>query len=212
MLGEILLTVGVLIVVFAIWLLLWTDVTAGASQRQEVTSLRTQLAHTTKAPDVQLGDAYAIVQIPRFGTSFAMPVYQGTDSGVLTKGLGHYPETAQPGQVGNASFAGHRTTYGRPLWDIDLLRDGDSIIVTTAGGYYVYKVIGHEIVSPDDVGVIAPVPGSPETPATESLLTLTSCDPKFTAQRRYIVHARLAETFTPQQGLPAAALVPPTGG
>ncbi len=52
-------------------------------------------------------------------------------------------------------------------------------------------VRGREIVSPNAVGVIDPVPNHPQATATRALLTLTTCHPKYSADQRLIVHAQL---------------------
>ncbi|MDQ1745301.1 MAG: sortase [Pseudonocardiales bacterium] len=52
-------------------------------------------------------------------------------------------------------------------------------------------VRGREIVSPNAVGVIDPVPNHPQATATRALLTLTTCHPKYSANQRLIVHAQL---------------------
>jgi sortase A len=222
-LGELTLTAGVLVLLFALWMLWWTDVTAAEPQRQAVVALQTQLdtaatASATPASDtastpaspVQLGNAYAIIKIPRFGAEYAAPAYQGTDPDVLRQGMGHYAETAQPGEVGNASFAGHRTTYGHPLSDIDRLQVGDAIVMQTARGAFVYRVESQEIVDPSAVAVIAPVPGSPAEKPTRAMLTFTSCHPRFSAQQRYIIHAALEKTYRSIQDVPADVFIPPT--
>lgn len=108
-----------------------------------------------------------------------------------------------PGQVGNFSLAGHRQTRGKVLNDIDLLAEGDHIYVRTKDGYYTYTVYSHEIVQPDQVEVIEPVPGQPGVAPTERLLTLTTCHPRYGDTERYIVHARLESWRPAAAGAPA---------
>ncbi|MEO7262175.1 MAG: class E sortase [Jatrophihabitantaceae bacterium] len=55
-------------------------------------------------------------------------------------------------------------------------------------------VRGREIVGPTAVQVIDPVPGHPRATATRALLTLTTCHPKYSADQRLIVHARLSRS------------------
>src|SRR5665647_762408 len=101
------------------------------------------------ASPVPFGEAFAIVRIPRLGADYARPVLEGSDRDTLIKGVGHYVGTAMPGQIGNFAVSGHRTTYGRPLHNIDLLRKGDRIVVETKASYIVYAVDRHVIVTPD---------------------------------------------------------------
>ena len=75
---------------------------------------------------------------------------EGTDEAELSlHGLGHYPSTQMPGSVGNFAVAGHRNGYGRPLGDVDLLQEGDAIIVRTKDYWYVYKYTTYKIVTPE---------------------------------------------------------------
>ena len=94
------------------------------------------------------------------------------------------PGTALPGQPGNAVISGHRTTYGRPFFDLDQLQPGDRIEIETAIGTHVYELReGSFIVAPTDVWVAEPRDGA--------WLTLTTCNPKFSARERLIVTAEL---------------------
>src|SRR5665648_483125 len=164
-LGEVLITLGLLLLLFVAWQLWWTDVAANNTQAATVQALeegfgpanlgergvadpRVPLATLTKVP---FGEAFAIMRIPRFGADYARPVLQGTDHDTLTKGIAHYQSTAFPGQVGNFAVAWHRTTYGKPFSNIDLLRKGDVIVVETTASYIVYAVDRHVIVTPDHV-------------------------------------------------------------
>ena len=61
--------------------------------------------------------ALAHLVIPRIGVN--VYVVQGVSDEDLRRGPGHYPQTALPGQVGNAAIAGHRTTYGAPFYSLN---------------------------------------------------------------------------------------------
>ena len=218
-LGEVLVTIGLLVLLFVAWQLWWTDVTAEREQVVAVQSLERGFDHeglqkpeptapTTPAPSatpkkIPVGKAFGIIRIPRFGGTFSRPVLEGTDRDTLVKGVGHYLGSAMPGEVGNLAMAGHRTTYGRPFHDIDRLRKGDVIVIETKDSYYVYAVDRHVIVTPNQVEVIAPTPQRPGVAPTEAWLTMTACHPKYSAEKRYVVFAQLAETFSRAQGLPA---------
>jgi sortase A len=220
--GELLITVGLLALLFVAWQLWWTDVTANREQAVAVQTLERGFIHddgpttdgTTTSPlatlkKVPLGEAFAILRIPRFGASFARPVLQGTDHDTLTKGVGHYVGSTMPGSIGNFAVAGHRTTYGRPFSTIDTLRKGDVIVVETRTSYIVYAVDRHVIVTPNHVDVIAPVPQHPGVTPTESWMTLTACHPKYSARERYVVFAKLVRTIPRSNGLPASVMAIP---
>ncbi len=220
--GEVLITLGLVLLLFVSWQLWWTDVTANRDQAVTVQALergfrapprggvagKGSLANLTRVP---FGEAFAILRIPRFGAGFARPVLEGTDHDTLTKGLGHYEGTAMPGLVGSFAVAGHRTTYGRPLHNIDLMRSGDVIVVETRVSYVVYAVARHVIVTPDHVEVIAPVPQRPGVQPATAWMTMTACHPKYSASQRYVVFARLVRVIPRADGLPASIMAVPAG-
>jgi sortase A len=127
----------------------------------------------------------------------------------LQRGPGHYPQTVMPGQDGNAAIAGHRTTYGAPFFSINQLGIGDKISVTdTAGRTFTYTVSERpQVVSPNDVAVL--------DPTSFAELTLTTCNPRFSATSRLIVVARLTSRpplpATPPATTPVTA-TPTTAG
>ena len=166
---------------------------------------------STKPPQPPSGDAFAILRIPRLGSGWAKPVYQGVGADVLAEGIGHYPDTQLPGEVGNVGLAGHRAGHGNPLIDIDTIRPGDAIVVETTEAYSVYRAVRSEIVPPTDVQVLAPVPEQPGADPTEAWLTLTSCEPKYGSTNRFIVFAKLDRTVPRDQGPPTDALARPGG-
>src|SRR5674476_1316803 len=228
--GELLITLGVLLLLFVAWQLWWTDVTANREQAVTIQALERGFTHDAYQPDpsatqgpaatpdplatlknVPFGEAFAIVRIPRFGADYARPVLQGTDHETLGKGVGHYVGTAMPGEVGNFATAGHRTTYGKPYADLDKLRPGDFIVIETKTDYIVYAAQSGVMVTPNHVDVIAPVPQHPGATPTEAWMTMTACHPKFSAQQRYVVFSKLMRIFTRAGGLPASFMAVPPG-
>lgn len=211
--GELLVTLGVLLLLLVAWQLWWTDLTANRVQDATVREVEAEFAREQVGPQpldaaglpqaVEPDGAFALIRIPRFGADWVRPVIAGTDRSVLARGVGHYTGTAGPGQVGNFAVAGHRTTYGRPFHDVDRLRDGDRVVVETRAEVYVYEVYDREVVRPSDVEVIAPVPGDPGATPTDALITLTSCHPRYSATQRYIVHGRLLDAVPRAEWDPA---------
>jgi sortase A len=132
----------------------------------------------------EVGTAFALIRIPQLERlEDGWNVVEGVGVGDLRNGAGHMPETALPGQPGNAVISGHRTTYGMPFHELDALDPGDRIEVDTALGTHVYAVREIHIVKPTDLWVTEPRQGA--------WLTLTTCHPKFSARQRYIVIAEL---------------------
>jgi len=140
---------------------------------------------------LDIGDPVGRIEIPAIGLSKAF--VEGVDRDVLRRGPGRYPGTALPGHPGNTAIAGHRTTHGAPFYRLDELVPGDEIVLTTAEGEFRYVVdahtnddgatVGHLIVTPDEVGVLADV--------GDNRLTLTACHPRYSARERIVVTAQL---------------------
>ncbi len=76
--------------------------------------------------------------MPAFGEDYAVPLLEGVDDDALASGLGHFPDAADPGAVGNFALAGHRVTHGEPLRDLPGLRVGDEVVVETRDAVYTY--------------------------------------------------------------------------
>jgi len=121
------------------------------------------------------------IRIPKIGVQ--RYVVEGVGREDLKKGPGHYPGTPLPGQVGNAAIAGHRTTYGAPFFDLDRLEPGDESFASTVRGEYRYEVYQKLVVAPTDVWVVDNTP--------DAQLTLTTCNPKYSARERLVIKARL---------------------
>ncbi len=147
------------------------------------------------------GDALAQIRIPSIEVDKV--VVRGVAVADLRKGPGHYSQTALPGNPGNASIAGHRTTYGAPFNRIDELMPGDEITVASIQGEFTYRVLdpteayadelgqvdavgdGHIIVRPSAVWVLGDF--------GDDRLTLTACHPKLSSRQRIIVAAELVD-------------------
>jgi sortase A len=213
LLGEVLITLGVVILLFVVYLLAWTNVRSDSAAagltgdlRQQWASDRPPNGGVTVDPGalkVIPGQPFAIMTIPRLGRQWSSPVIQpkGRDIALdeLADGVVHYRQTALPGQVGNFAVAGHRATHGQPFANLNLLRPGDRVIVETQDAIYTYVVDNdpnRTIVMPTDVWVIEPVPGHPQTTPTKALLTLTTCNPRWNSSHRMIVFGHLVSTKT----------------
>jgi sortase A len=156
------------------------------------------------APLVLAGNAIGIIRIPRLGTNYGYAIVQGVSTNDLKKGPGHYPGTADPGGLGNFVISGHRTTYLAPFNGLGALAQGDAIVIETRDTYYTYRVTTIQTVLPTDVGVILPVPGQPRARPTQALITLTTCTPKYSATHRLVVTGLLESALPKSAGLPPA--------
>ncbi len=219
-LGELLITFGVLLLGFLVWQLWWTDVVASRQQQAAIESLPWahpavptgaaptpgQSAPAVARPPVSVpqhgappvdpepafATTFATIQVPRWTGNPPAPILEGTDwAKILQHGVGHYQGTAMPGGVGNFAVAGHRTTYAKPFNRIAEIQVGDPIVIRTQHTWYVYKVTSTEIVLPSRVQVIAPVPDKPGATPTQRMITMTTCNPMYSASQRYVVHGVL---------------------
>lgn len=127
------------------------------------------------------GEPLGRLLIPRIGLDVVM--IEGTGTADLREGPGHWPETPLPGMGGNFVVSGHRTTYGAPFFKLNQLKPGDEIQVLLPFAAFVYKVTRTIIVLPTETEVVAQR-GIEE-------LSLTTCDPIYSARRRLIVQAEL---------------------
>lgn len=219
-LGQILITLGLIVMLFVVYQLWVTDVISNERQEDLSQTLRENWGEedpTVSGPrlpgggptEIPLGEGFAFIRIPAFGADYVKVVIEGTDPEELEQGPGHYVGSAMPGELGNFALAGHRVGRGSPFLDLDLLRPGDAVVIETAQMWFTYRVLGDpgtgnhsadpsgipgmQIVSPQDVEVVNPIPGVVDGDAEPSAayLTLTTCHPKFSARERLIVHAAL---------------------
>lgn len=151
-----------------------------ASQDRVLESLREPRNPASPGPSVVPPRALvARLEVPRLGMKAI--VREGVDSGTLRRAVGHIPDTALPGQPGNAALAGHRDTFFRPLRHV---RKDDRIRVTTPERIHEYRVTDTRVVGPEDVSVLAPT--------DEPTLTLVTCYPfgfVGAAPKRFVVRA-----------------------
>ena len=235
--GRSLIAAGVIILLFVAYQLWGTGLTEARHQREltrefeqsllEAATTTTTTATTTTAPvatgpspttapttappatlpaappPTPEGNAVAIIRIPGIGLEKA--VVEGVSLPALKRGPGHYPDTPLPGQPGNAAIAGHRTTYGAPFSRLAELDPGDPILVTTRQGRFRYEVASKTVVRPSETSVL--------DATDDDRLTLTTCEPRFSAARRLIVVATLvgeAAELPPAPPPTTVPTVPPT--
>lgn len=139
-----------------------------------------ELQQAYKERKIETGDSLTRIKIPALGLDTV--VVEGITPSALRAGAGHYPQTPLPCEGGNVAIAGHRTTYGRPFANVDQLKPGDTIELTTPIGGCVYQVSRAPfVVAPSELSVIDPTP--------DRSLTLTTCHPKGSAAQRLIIRA-----------------------
>lgn len=214
--GELCITAGLIMILFVVWQLWWTDIEANKDNENLASTLITKWKDNPQNelpddPDTPVvaetpaeNEAFGIMYVPRFGDDYYRTIAEGVQlEPVLNRmGMGHYPSTARPGEVGNFAMAGHRVTYGKPLNLIAELRPGDPVVIQTAEGFYTYTFRNFEIVLPNQTEVLAPVPAHPDYKGKERIMTLTACNPMFSARERYIAYAELTDWRPASEGAP----------
>ncbi len=205
-LGELLVTAGLVLLLFVGYELYVTDLITAQRQDELSQELREEWADETDPArraltQVEIGDAFGVLRIPRLGEDYTRVILEGVEEAQLSQGPGHYVDSAMPGEEGNVALAGHRVGKGSPFLELDAMEPGDPVVVETADNWFVYRVLddadpsgipGMHIVPPTAVEVVSPTPNAAASAAPSgSYLTLTTCHPRYSARQRLIIHARL---------------------
>jgi sortase A len=200
--GKTLISAGLLLLLFVAYQLWGT----GLAERQAQNKLKSQFitsttvaatstdapTTTTPPPAPTKGDVVAQIVIDKINVDKF--VIAGVGYKELEKGPGLFAGSPLPGQLGNVSLAGHRTTFGAPFGRVNELVEGDRIVLQTSRGEFVYLVTGPPtIVQATDVDVIRTV--DPD----RAILTLVTCHPKWTSENRMIISAELVDEIVPQK-------------
>ncbi len=190
---------GVALILFAAWQLWGTSLAqhqAQQSLKQEFSSHvhrappaattspgPTLVSADTRLPEPAEGSVVARLQIPAIGVD--QYVVEGTAEKDLQMGPGHYIGTAMPGQAGNVAIAGHRTTYGAPFNNLNSMAPGDAVVLTTDSGVALDYIVTQPpaAVPPGDVKIL--------NSFGDNRLTLTTCNPRYSATQRLVVVALL---------------------
>lgn len=130
----------------------------------------------------QIGAPIGKIIIPSIGVDVVM--VEGTSTGDLKEGPGHWEETPWPGQGGNFVVSGHRTTYGAPFFKLDKVKQGDEIQLMLPYVVAVYRVTKTLIVYPDEVEIVRSV--------GREQVSLAACHPIYSAKQRIVVIGDLA--------------------
>lgn len=160
--GEVLITLGVVVLLFVVYEVYVTDLFGERKQAAATTAVDRVWAQAqqtatvvAQAPDQMatdpqqrlpaydpvLGAGFAKLRIPALGADYVFTVVEGTDPDDLYIGPGHYSETQLPGEQGNFAVAGHRVSKGSPFNDLGLLRSCDAIVVETQDDWFAYRVL-----------------------------------------------------------------------
>ncbi|AZM90021.1 MULTISPECIES: class E sortase [Streptomyces] len=206
LLGELLITVGLVLGLFVAYSLWWTNVLADrqASARGDEIRQRWGSPSPSSSGPVQPGaldtkDGVGFLHVPAMRNGEVL-VKEGTSPDVLNDGVAGYyldpVKSALPSDdKGNFALAAHRDGHGAKFHNIDKVKNGDAIVFETKDTWYVYKVFAELAqTSKYNTDVINPVPKQSGKTAPGRYITLTTCTPVYTSKYRYIVWGELVRT------------------
>ncbi|CAL9299517.1 Sortase SrtE2 [Streptomyces sp. SudanB66_2053] len=204
--GEMLITAGVLLGLFVVYSLWWTNVVADRAADRQADKVRDSWAHESDGAERDAPAAYdskngiGFLHAPTMSDDDIL-VEKGTSMKVLNDGVaGYYTDPVKAtlptsGKKGNFSLAAHRDGHGAKFHGIHQIEKGDPIVFETKDTWFVYKVFG---ILPEtskfNVGVLAKVPEESGREKAGHYITLTTCTPIYTSKYRYIVWGELVRT------------------
>jgi sortase A len=208
--GEILITLGVILMLYVVWQLFVNDPVVSQSQQQKskeysIVEQKNPKEFVKMKSNLKQGAVFAKLYVPRFAKDYERLIGQGTFQKITLNvvGIGHYVSTEWPGKPGNFALAAHRTSHGAPFSKIDELKAGDKVWVETNDNWFTYEYRQTAIVEPSDLSVLSDLPpGLINATRGKSFLTMTSCHPKWSNKQRIVVWFELVNTQARDQGKP----------
>lgn len=194
--GELLITAGVVLGLFVVYSLWWTNVLADRAADKDGAQVRDRWADGPGQLDTK--DGIGFLHVPM--NNGEVLVKQGTDSGILNNGVaGFYTDPIKSAlpqdKQGNFTLAAHRDGHGAKFHNIHKLKNGDSIVFESKDTWYVYKVYKTlPETTKYNVDVLQPVPKESGKTKPGRFITLTTCTPMYTSDYRYIVWGELERT------------------
>ncbi|CAL9508118.1 class E sortase [Streptomyces sp. NPDC057837] len=196
--GELLITAGLVLGLFVVYSLWWTNVVADRAAGKQADRVRDDWAHGRGGPGaLDTKNGIGFLHVPAMSDDEVL-VEKGTSNKILNDGVaGYYTEpvkSALPmsGKPGNFSLAAHRDGHGAKFHNIDKIEKGDPIVFETKDKWYVYKTYA---ILPEtskfNVKVLAKVPKESGKKKPGHYITLTTCTPLYTSTYRYVVWGEL---------------------
>ncbi|MYT70152.1 MULTISPECIES: class E sortase [unclassified Streptomyces] len=194
--GELLITAGLILGLFVVYSLWWTNVVADRAAHKQGDKVREHWgAGGPGALDTK--DGIGFLHVPAMKNGEVL-VKKGTSTKILNDGVaGYYTDPVKADlpttdKNGNFSLAAHRDGHGAKFHNIDKIDKGDPIVFETKDDWYVYKV--YDILpetSKFNVDVIDRVPKESGVKKPGKYITLTTCTPVYTSEYRYVVWGEL---------------------
>ena len=140
--------------------------------------------NAAKDEEVEEPVTLGTIEIPKINIHAA--ILEGTDNRALRYTVGHYPQTAGPGENGNFVLLGHRNyRYGKFFNKLNELEIGDKVVVKKDTFTYTYEVTNSFVVSPEDTWVLKQT--------SDAQITMITCTPIGTYTHRLVVKGVLIE-------------------
>ncbi|MER5213949.1 class E sortase [Streptomyces sp. NPDC002838] len=196
--GELLITAGLVLGLFVVYSLWWTNVLADRKADQQGDKVRDTWAQEDTGPGaLDTKDGIGFLHVPAMKSGEVL-VEKGTSAKILNDGVaGYYTDPVKAtlptsGKTGNFSLAAHRDGHGAAFHNIDKLKKGDPIVFETKDKWYVYKVYAAlPETSKYNVKVLSAIPKESGKKKAGHYITLTTCTPVYTSKYRYIVWGEL---------------------
>ncbi|OAH11862.1 class E sortase [Streptomyces jeddahensis] len=195
--GELLITAGLVLGLFVVYSLWWTNVVADRAADQQGDQVRDTWSKDTGPGALDTKGGVGFLHVPAMKNGEVL-VKKGTSSKVLNDGVaGYYTDPVkavlpQDGGDGNFSLAAHRDGHGAKFHNIDKIKKGDAIVFETKDKWYVYKAYA---ILPEtskyNVKVLSQIPKESGVKKPGRYITLTTCTPVYTSTYRYIVWGKL---------------------
>jgi len=196
-LGDVLITIGGVILLYIVYLLWWTDVVAHQAAQGDMCQLGREWARSVAVQQPRSAQPFATLEIPAIRNPETWPVLDGVQQTELKQGVGWYPTTQLPGQPGNFAVAAHRRTWGDIFRYLNEVKAGDTIVVRASNTVYTYRIVQDPIyLPPTAVEVLKPIPAHSGLTQPGTYITLTTCDPVYNATRRMAVFGELVSQRT----------------
>ncbi|MFF3575542.1 class E sortase [Streptomyces mirabilis] len=197
-LGELLITAGLVLALFVVYSLWWTNVVADRKADKQGDKVRDNWAQDKSGPGaLDTKDGIGFLHVPSMKNGEVL-VEKGTSTKVLNDGVaGYYIDPVKAtlpmtDKTGNFTLAAHRDGHGAKFHNIDKIKKGDPIVFETKDDWYVYKVFS---ILPEtskyNVKVLQSLPKQSGKTKPGHYITLTTCTPVYTSEYRYIVWGEL---------------------
>ena len=128
-------------------------------------------------------DKIGVIEIPNLGVQHL--IVEGTGKEEIKKNVGHFEDTAMPGEYGNFAVAGHRNNlYNEVFKGLADVEIGTQIIIKALHGEFRYQIYSKEVIEPENISVL-------DQDFSKKEMTMITCTKD--GKKRVCVKAKLIE-------------------